>query len=81
LVVGREAAVFNAPRFTTQVPPTRPVRKSRPASIAPGRSHRPNAGRTGVNPRGETMGTLEEKLFSVYDEDTALIQTGRQCYI
>jgi len=27
------------------------------------------------------MGTLEEKLFSVYDEDTALIQTGRQCYI
>jgi len=27
------------------------------------------------------MGTLEEKLFSVYDEDIALIQTGRQCYI
>jgi hypothetical protein len=81
LVVGRGAAVFNAPRFTTQVPPARPVRKSRPASIAPGQSHRPNAGSTGVIPRGETMGTLEEKLFSVYDANTALIQTGRQCYI
>jgi hypothetical protein len=81
LVMGREAAVFDAPRFTTQVPPTRPVSKSRPASIALGRSHRPNAGRTGVNPRGETMSTLEEKIFLVYDEDTALIQTDRQSYI
>jgi len=27
------------------------------------------------------MGTLEEKLFSVYDEDTALIQESRQYYI
>ena len=33
-------------------------------------------------PRGETMGTLEEKLssVSVYDEDTALIQETRLCY-
>ncbi len=61
--------------------PDRPVRKWRPASIAPGRSHRPNAGRPGVIPRGEKMGTLEEKLFSVYDENSARIQTDRQFYI
>ena len=54
---------------------------SRPASIAPGRRHRPNAGRPGVIPRGEKLGTLEDKPFSVYDENTARIQTGRQFYI
>ena len=58
----------------------RSVRKSRPVSFAPSRSHGPNARRPGVIPRGETMGTLEEKLFSVYHEDTALIQKSRQYY-
>jgi len=53
----------------------------RSASIAPGRSHRPNAGRRGVIPRGEKMGTLEENQFSVYDENAIRIQTGRQFYI
>ncbi len=61
--------------------PDRPVRKWRLVSFAPGRSHGPNAGRPGVVPRGETMGTLEEKLFSVYDKNTARVQTGRQFYI
>ena len=70
-------------RFSYELMPDRPVRKSRPVSFAPSRSHGPNAGRPGVIPRGETMGTLEEKLFSfsVYDEDTALIQKSRQYYI
>jgi len=68
-------------RFSYKLMPDRPVRKSRPVSFAPGRSHGPNAGRPGVIPRGETMGTLEEKLFSVYDKDTAPIQESRRYYI
>ena len=64
-------------RFSYALMPDRPVRKSRPVSFAPRRSHEPNAGRPGVIPRGETIGTLEEKLFSVYDEDTVLIQESR----
>ena len=68
-------------RFRYELMPDRPVRKSRPDSFAPSRSHGPNAGRPGVIPRGETMATLEEKLFSVYDEDTALIQKSSQYYI
>ena len=69
-------------RFSFELMPDRPVSRSRPVSFAPGRSHGPNAGRPGVIPRGETMGTLEEKLFSlsVYDEDTALIQESRLYY-
>ncbi len=68
-------------RFSYALMPDRPVSRSRPVSFAPSRSHGPNAGRPGVIPRGKTMGTLEEKLFSVYDEDTALIQKSRQYYI
>ena len=68
-------------RFSYGLMPDRPVSRSRLVSFAPRRSHGPNAGRPGVIPRGETMGTLEEKLFSVYDEDTALIQESRQYYI
>src|SRR5208337_3266730 len=49
--------------------------------LAPGRSHRPNASRPGVIAGGEKMGTLEEKPFSVYDENAARIQAGRQFYI
>ncbi len=67
--------------FSYELMPDRPVRKSRPVSFAPNRSHGPNAGRPGVIPRGETMGTLEEKLFSVYDEDTTPIQESRRYYI
>ena len=69
-------------RFSYELMPDRPVRKSRPVSFfAASRSHGPNAGRPGVIPRGETMGTLDEKLFSVYDEDTAPIQESRRYYI
>ena len=68
-------------RFSYELMPDRPVGKSRPVSFAPRRSHGPNAGRPGVIPRGETAGTLEEKLFSVYDEDTALIQESRPYYV
>jgi len=68
-------------RFSYKLMPDRPVRKSRPVSFAPGRSHGQNAGRPGVIPPGETMGTLEEKLFSVYDKDTAPIQESRRYYI
>ena len=67
-------------RFSYELMPDRPLSRSRPVSFAPRRSHGPNAGRPGVIPRGETMGTLEEKLFSVYDEDTALIQKSRLYY-
>ncbi len=68
-------------RFSYELMLDRPVRKSRPLSFGPSRSHGPNAGRPGVIPRGETMGTLDEKLFSVYDEDTAPIQESRRYYI
>ena len=69
-------------RFGYELMPDRPVRKSRLVSFAPSRSHGPNAGRPGVIPRGETIGTLEETLFSVsvYDEDTALIQESGLYY-
>ena len=68
-------------RFSYELMPDRMVSRSRPLSFAPSRSHGLNAGRPGVVPRGETMGTLEEKLFLVYDEDTALIQRSRQYYV
>ena len=77
----RADAVRLRTRFSYELMPDRPVRKSRPVSFAPSRSHGPNAGRPGVIPRGETMGTLEEKLFSAYDEDMALIQKSRRYYI
>ncbi len=77
----RADAVRLKTRFSYELTPNRPVRKSRPVSFAPSRSHGPNAGRPGVIPRGKTMGTLEEKLFSAYDEDIALIQKSRQYYI
>jgi|SRR5271157_72042 len=85
--VGREAwsveqcLTLHAPGLTPEARSSPPGAPSLLGSVRAGRSHLPNAGRPGVIPRGEELGTLEEKLYSVYDEYTALIQTGRPSYI